>query len=200
MGLALLGCGSDSSHPKNLSFGSGGSTPLGGSGGGGNLSGAGGSSGGAGAGGTNPFASCSSSDCNSGNVLVFDGQKGDYIHPSDDVVTEGAWSGSVTADLIEVKVDPTNEKQGLWWNVRLSSEKLGAPLAPGAYPAAQRWPFEDDGHPGLDVSGDGRGCNQLSGSFEIVTLDAQGCGITATFVQSCETTMPPLKGCVHFKP
>jgi hypothetical protein len=56
------------------------------------------------------------------------------------------------------------------WSVRLSSRGLGVGLGPGTYTGAQRAPFAESTHPGLDVSGDGRGCNQISGQFTIVDL------------------------------
>src|SRR5262249_59883202 len=40
-----------------------------------------------------------------------------------------------------------------------------APLTPGTYASATRWPFQASGVPGLDVSGDGRGSNTMAGSF-----------------------------------
>jgi hypothetical protein len=43
----------------------------------------------------------------------------------------------------------------------------GRILGPGWYPNAQRWPFQVAGRPGIDVSGEGRGCNQIAGNFEV---------------------------------
>lgn len=41
-------------------------------------------------------------------------------------------------------------------------------LTPGAYESAERYPFRAAGRPGLNVEGEGRGCNRLSGRFIIV--------------------------------
>lgn len=43
----------------------------------------------------------------------------------------------------------------------------GRPLAPGWYPDAQRYPFQVSGRPGMDISGEHRGCNEISGNFEV---------------------------------
>jgi heat shock protein HslJ len=46
----------------------------------------------------------------------------------------------------------------------------GQSLTPARYSDATRYPFQEAGEPGLDVSGDGRGCNQLTGSFTVLDL------------------------------
>jgi hypothetical protein len=38
------------------------------------------------------------------------------------------------------------------------------------YVGAQRAPFREAGRPGIEISGDGRGCNTISGSFEVREL------------------------------
>lgn len=43
----------------------------------------------------------------------------------------------------------------------------GRVLGPGWYPGAQRAGFQASGRPGMDISGEGRGCNQIAGNFEV---------------------------------
>lgn len=43
----------------------------------------------------------------------------------------------------------------------------GQPLTAGTYINAMRTPFRAAGRPGIDVSGDGRGCNKVSGQFVV---------------------------------
>ena len=52
----------------------------------------------------------------------------------------------------------------------------GAPLERRNYVAAQRSGFIDPGYPGMDVEGEGRGCNAILGNFEVrdIAVDAQG--------------------------
>ncbi len=54
-----------------------------------------------------------------------------------------------------------------WWNFEIDTYNLGTNLATGFYDDAQRARLSDIGHPGLDVSGDGRGLNRLTGNFTI---------------------------------
>lgn len=55
------------------------------------------------------------------------------------------------------------------WSVTLQAPN-GAPLRPGRYVEALRWPAEDDARPGFSVSGAGRGCNASKGEFTIEAL------------------------------
>ena len=85
---------------------------------------------------------------------------------------------------------------------------LGAPagelLHPGRYYNAERAPFRTGRAPGLDVSGDGRGCNQVWGNFNINQIQTDASGnvtlLDATFVQQCESsTAPQLQGTVKYR-
>jgi hypothetical protein len=87
------------------------------------------------------------------------------------------------------------------WRVELAPP-AGEPLHVGSYTGAQRAAFREPGHPGLDVGGDGRGCNEVAGSFTITELvtDATGAvkALAATFEQHCEGGTPALHGTIHF--
>ena len=90
---------------------------------------------------------------------------------------------------------------GLWWSLDFAAPG-GLPLSPGIYEGARRFPFQDPGQPGLDVSGNGRGCNTLTGRFEIREV-SYGSGSTvtafwATFEQHCEGGTPALRGEIRF--
>ena len=52
----------------------------------------------------------------------------------------------------------------------------GARLGVGTYLGAERTPFREAGRPGLDVSGSGRGCNTVTGWFDVLDIayDASG--------------------------
>jgi hypothetical protein len=80
---------------------------------------------------------------------------------------------------------------------------LGHPLQPGVYLDAQRAVFAETGHPGLDVSLQGIGCNRVSGYFVIheVTFNSAGTQIltfSASFEQHCEGRDPALRGTVNY--
>jgi putative cell wall-binding protein len=78
----------------------------------------------------------------------------------------------------------------------------GQPLVPGTYESAQRYDTRAAGHPGLDVFGDGRGCNAVAGRFIIddATYDAQGNVLTfsARFEDHCEGMNPALFGEISY--
>ena len=69
------------------------------------------------------------------------------------------------------------------------------------YPSAQRWTMADAGHPGLEVSGDGRGCGDIAGSFIVsdVAYDADGSPsrFSATFRQLCDDAKVPAQGSIE---
>jgi len=71
-------------------------------------------------------------------------------------------------------------------------------LAPGSYESSQRFPFEAAGHPGPDVSGDGRGCNTSTGRFDVLELVRDSTGqilqLAINFEQHCEGFVPALFG------
>jgi phage tail protein X len=85
----------------------------------------------------------------------------------------------------------------LGWSVTIAPA-TGQPLAVGAYANAVR--FADATHPGLDVSGSGRGCNQITGVFWIddIALDANGdpSRIAVRIEGHCEGKAPAFYGSI----
>lgn len=75
-------------------------------------------------------------------------------------------------------------------------------LTAGTYAGAQRYPFNAAGTPGLSWSGEGRGCNTLTGSFTITDATYVGGVLTSLdldFVQHCEGGAAALRGEVHWR-
>jgi hypothetical protein len=74
----------------------------------------------------------------------------------------------------------------------------GQALSPGVYTGAQRAPFHDADAPGIDVYGDGRGCNEIAGSFEVRDLRTDATGAVQSawvlYEQHCEGGAPALFG------
>jgi hypothetical protein len=87
------------------------------------------------------------------------------------------------------------------WTVYLYPP-AGQTLTVGTYTGAQRYPFNDAGRPGLSVSGNGRGCNTLTGQFTIreIAFDAAGAvtALFATYEQHCEGGTPALRGTIRY--
>jgi len=71
-------------------------------------------------------------------------------------------------------------------------------LGAGQFTNAERAPFVTGRAPGIDINGDGRGCNTLGGRFEITTLTWASAGTVAVmdvlFEQHCEGMRPALRG------
>jgi len=86
------------------------------------------------------------------------------------------------------------------WGVEISSP-IGQALGVGSYAGAAR--FQTTSIPGLQVSGDGRGCNTVSGRFDVSALSFSPSGILllfdATFEQHCEGRAPALFGRVRYE-
>ena len=91
--------------------------------------------------------------------------------------------------------------QGMFWFLDFAAPNNQL-LAVGPYPGATRFPFQASTVPGLDVAGDGRGCNMLTGSFQVLEV-SYGAGSTinsfdAIFEQHCEGAVPALRGEVRY--
>lgn len=88
------------------------------------------------------------------------------------------------------------ESGTVYANLSFSTHRLGHAIQAGTYEDAQRFPFEEPGHAGLDVSFWSQGSNTLVGSFTITELsfytDADGKRqvdrFAATFDQVSEPT------------
>jgi hypothetical protein len=74
----------------------------------------------------------------------------------------------------------------------------GHTLHPGLYTGAQRTPFRQAGHPGIDIYGSGRGCNTDGGRFDVKDIRTNAIGAVTrlwlTYEQHCENGVPALFG------
>lgn len=62
---------------------------------------------------------------------------------------------------------------GTWWYGDFAPAQGDILLAGSTYPNARRYPFHGVG-PGMEVRGNGRGCNTLTGSFTVTSADFDG--------------------------
>lgn len=93
-----------------------------------------------------------------------------------------------------------NGYNGDWWYLDFDAPG-NQPLVPGTtYDNATRYPFNGAG-PGLSLSGNGRGCNELTGTFTVLNAVFGPNGYVqtfdATFEQHCEGGEPAARGEVH---
>ncbi|MGF1486998.1 MAG: FG-GAP-like repeat-containing protein [Prochloraceae cyanobacterium] len=88
-----------------------------------------------------------------------------------------------------------------FWSVDLAAPR-DAILTPGAYEGAARFPFQELTQPGLNVSGNGRGSNRLSGRFDVFEAvygpDGTVERFAADIVQRSEEFGPPLEVKVRY--
>jgi hypothetical protein len=95
---------------------------------------------------------------------------------------------------------PDSSAQGSWYGLLFSTFQLGAMRAQ-VYDGVERAVLESPGHPGLNVTGNGLGCNTVEGRFQVISVNVVNAFVhdfTATFQQSCEGH-PLLRGCVHYQ-
>ena len=141
----------------------------------------------------------------SGTFLYLYSESGDYIGQGleqlytseDSSFTTSMVSGgeSFHASVIQGNYDH-------WWYVDIVAPE-GQPLAVGSYTGAERASFRSPGAPGMDVSGDGRGCNMLTGQFDVTEVSFASTGelltFDATFEQHCEGLEPALFGRIRIE-
>lgn len=75
-----------------------------------------------------------------------------------------------------------------------------SPLEVGEYQGAKRFPFSREA-PGIEFTGNGRGCNTIAGKFVVWELEVKGdqvVRVAIDFIQRCEEKHPPLYGSLRF--
>ena len=132
------------------------------------------------------------------NLLLLDSEIGDWVGKGKKQVftkptaTFSLWTNSAGGASVSVNT-------GKSWSVDLAAP-YKMPLEVKTYTGAARYPFMAFTQPGLSVSGDGSGCNQLTGSFQVlaVTYDTAKSivSLVATFEQYCDFSKSLLKGAI----
>jgi hypothetical protein len=134
------------------------------------------------------------------NILYYFSEAGDYIGLGQEVTFTGA-NGTFSVSSISNIVRPTFITPGYshWWYLNLAAAD-GAALQAGAYEGAQR--SQSPGHPQLDFFGDGRGCNTITGRFDVLEIvrDASGAvtQLAVNWEQHCEGRQPALFGQIRY--
>ena len=127
-------------------------------------------------------------------AVILDGEAGDYV-------SQGQTRSFVDPSQIFVMDTTTTSWLRLsiqgpsFWSIDVRAPD-GSTLVPGAYENAERASFASPGHPGLDVNGDGRGCNMITGRFTVHEAtwgpDGKPTLFSATLEQHCEGWAPAL--------
>lgn len=142
------------------------------------------------------FEACASSD----HVLHLRGTPDDWIHPGELTTDAGFSFVAPLPGVLLVEVVPPGADFTEHWSILLDSGASANALLPGLYEDAERYPFNGANEVGLDVSGDARGCNQLTGWFELRRMEWIGSDVSAfeiRFEQVCDTR-GLLEGCARF--
>ena len=134
------------------------------------------------------------------NDYVGQGQSGTMTPGTvDGMVTKAQALGTSHYLTFTITRGPANGWATDYWTVVLEAP-AGKKLHAGTYTNVQRAPFNTGKAAGLDVYGEGRGCNEVYGSFtikKIVThdLDDRIRTLDVTFEQHCErANAPALRG------
>jgi hypothetical protein len=148
-----------------------------------------------------PFCTDAARDLGDKNFLCMSSQGGDYI---------GQGRNWIITDQDGTFQPSPQGQSGVGFFIRTSDSWLlgfAAPedeiLTPRIYERAERSPFNGPRRPGLSISGAGRGCNQLTGRFEILDFavdptDGTLLRLTVTFEQHCEGMPAALFGMLHY--
>jgi hypothetical protein len=132
--------------------------------------------------------------CAQSNMVLFISQSGDYIGQGRTYATTNTGDFSISGG-------PTLITVGAFGFDFYFAGPGGAALTVGVYLNSARWPFNGSA-PGLDISGNGRGCNTECGSFQVLELHTDGSGLVdrywVTFSNKCECYNAPMTGEIRY--
>ena len=135
-------------------------------------------------------------------AIVFNSETGDYIGQGLQQIFTPADGTFVAARNFDNGVTISFNGGMNTWNLAFSAPG-DALLVPGSYENATRWPFQSPTGAGLSISGSGRGCNTLTGRFDVLEAVYDTAGrvlrFAADFEQHCEGMEPALFGGVRYR-
>jgi len=132
-------------------------------------------------------------------VLAMSSQSGDYIGLGEQylfTLSDGVFTPSNSANVVTFYIN-----NGDGWTTDFAGP-TAARLGVGDYENAQRYPFQASETPGLSVYGAGRGCNTLTGNFQVRKAGYTSSNVlqsfSANFEQHCEGGAPALFGWLRY--
>jgi hypothetical protein len=136
------------------------------------------------------------------SLVTMVSQPGDFVGQGQSYI----FGGPITAKVLTsgsgantVEIDISEGTQS--WTLDFAAPNQ-ARLVVGTYTGATRWPFQAAGVPGLDVSGDSRGANTLTGQFTVTQAVYGPSGnlvsFVASFVQYADGSTASLSGQVEY--
>jgi hypothetical protein len=137
----------------------------------------------------------------SGNYIYLSSQNGDFVGAGRTYLYTDAnavMSMAAAEGRLSVEVDGTED-----WSGAFQAMSGLDQLEVGYYSDLKRFPFHNPARGGLTWSGEGRGCNVLTGWFVVDAVTYDGATLTAIdlrFEQHCEDLDPALRGEIHWGP
>jgi hypothetical protein len=136
--------------------------------------------------------------------LHFESEPGDSIgqgRTRDFSTANAVFTAGANKSGIHLTVQDLSERS--WWYLDFEAP-VGTPLVPGHYTGAVRSAHASPGHPGLDVSGEGRGSNTVTGEFTVYEFVWNEAAqrverFAISFEQHSEGRPPALRGFVRYK-
>jgi hypothetical protein len=129
----------------------------------------------------------------SGSFMYLNSEAGDWVGQGQErlfTTAGGTIAGAVRGSRFGGAVYTASSG----WSVAMYAPD-GQPLVVGSYTGAGRAGFQPAGTPGLEITGEGRGCNTLTGQFDVTQLAFSSLGeitlFDATFEQHCEGGLAP---------
>jgi hypothetical protein len=127
------------------------------------------------------------------SALAMSSQPGDYVGAGEQYLFTTADSTFSLATSYAYGVHVTVQAP-YSWDLDFAAPNR-ATLTAGAYRNAQRFPFQPNDVPGLNVDGQGAGCNTLTGDFYVHEITYEGSAVqvfSADLDQHCEEAVPAL--------
>ncbi len=133
-------------------------------------------------------------------LFSFQSEEGDYIGRGEEFTLD-LTNGNVTAERASDNSIQIEHWGDTFWIMWFAAPRKRL-LVPGSYELATRYPFQAPVVPGLDVFGNHRGCNRLTGRFDVLEaeygIDGSIEHFAATYEQHCEGWEPALYGTVLY--
>lgn len=135
----------------------------------------------------------------SGNYIYLQSATGDYVGAGHTYLYTGADAVFKTATHgLAINVNVQGDQS---WTGNFLLPSGASTLQAGYFAGLTRWPFSDPAVGGLDWSGEGRGCNTITGWVVIDKITLTGGVMTALdlrFEQHCEGNTAALHGQIHW--
>ena len=134
--------------------------------------------------------------------LILISQSGDYIGGGlTQTLTPADGTFSVTNSTTDISISFHTPNYSQFWTLQFGSPKTQK-FGRGEYEEATRTAFRSPTRPGVDVGGDGRGCNTVTGRFLVtdfaLNTDGTIARLAVDFEQHCEGAPPALYGSFRY--